>query len=167
MSFSSKPELSESVLMDLLCRLGVKDVAELRSLPSERDQNVHVTTKGGDNFVFKVSREDPREYLEAQYACLNLLRPLDCCSRPLSDLEGQSVADGPESLLRLLTYESGKPLALVPTSRNDPEFLSGLAALVGRVDVALQEYDHPALHRDKFQWYLQCYKVRAVSSFFL
>jgi hypothetical protein len=35
------------------------------------------------------------------------------------------------------------------------------------VDVALQEYDHPALHRDKFQWDLQCYKVRAKLFFLL
>jgi len=51
--------------------------------------------------------------------------------------------------VRLLTYLHGKPLALVKP--HDADLLASLGRFFGTIDQALQDFDHPATHRD-FHW---------------
>jgi 4-aminobutyrate aminotransferase-like enzyme/Ser/Thr protein kinase RdoA (MazF antagonist) len=58
-------------------------------------------------------------------------------------------ADGITHFVRLLTYLHGKPLALVKP--HDADLLASLGRFFGTIDQALQDFDHPATHRD-FHW---------------
>ena len=72
----------------------------------------------------------------------------------LSTTGGQQITtvqgiDGVTHFVRLLTYLPGKPLALVKP--HDAELLASLGRFFGTIDQALQDFDHPATHRD-FHW---------------
>jgi Ser/Thr protein kinase RdoA (MazF antagonist) len=130
--------------------------ASARQLPSERDQNFLLTNSGGEKFVLKIAnaREDPA-LLEAQNSVLkHLTKRVSFCQRLVPTVSGdESVAvrapNGATHFARLVHYIPGKPLAEIkPQSK---ELLRDLGRKLGRLDRALVDFDHPAVHRD-FHW---------------
>ena len=120
-------------------QFGVHGVA--RQLPSERDQNFLITNSAGEKFVLKISNalEEPA-FVEAQNAVLkHLANRVSFCQR----------LAGARHLLRMVHYIDGVPLAQVRPQR--PELLRDLGRKLGKLDRALADFDHPAVHRD-FHW---------------
>jgi 4-aminobutyrate aminotransferase-like enzyme/Ser/Thr protein kinase RdoA (MazF antagonist) len=128
---------------------------EVRSLPSERDQNFRI---GGA--VLKLAHPDEdAALLEAQNAAL--ARIASSAPRLAQEViparSGEPLlrlrVAGAERLVRLLTYLPGRPIADVRTAA-----VAGLLGSVGRamarVDRALEGLDAAALHRD-FYWDLE------------
>src|SRR5207253_6328197 len=122
-------------------------------LSSERDQNFRLTAAGGDRYVLKVSnRMERRATLDAQNAAMqHAARRVTCCQRVLPTVGGEPIGVTPGSghLVRLVTYLDGIPLAEVAS--RPPELLDSLGRTLGRLDAALADFDHPAIHRD-FHW---------------
>ena len=122
-------------------------------LPSERDQNFLVTTTAGDRYVLKVANgAEDRAMLEAQNAAMaHVAGRVAFCPRVVPTLSGDSIAFTPDGghFVRLVTWLTGTPLAAV--SARTPALLENLGAAIGRLDLALADFDHAAIHRD-FHW---------------
>ncbi len=143
---------------------------ELSPLPSERDQNFRVAIAGehgeARSAVLKIANAlEDRGLLEAQNAAMRHVAdhvpsfaPSFAheapCPQPLQARDGSTIAhvpgpDGRQHYVRLLTYVEGKPLALALP--HDVGLLEELGGFMGRLDAALDGFDHPALHRT-FHW---------------
>jgi Ser/Thr protein kinase RdoA (MazF antagonist) len=132
------------------------------ALPSERDQNFLIAAGDGRRYVLKIANaSEDRAMLDAQNAAMaHLATRVAFCPRVVPtrtaaprDATDRRAAIGvtPDGvhLVRLVTYLPGTPLALVRA--RTPNLLESLGRAVGRLDAALEGFDHPALHRE-FHW---------------
>ncbi len=125
-------------------------------LSSERDQNVLLTTAGGERFVLKIANAlEERGLLEAQNQAIGLVSErASLAGRVIPTLSGESLTtlestSAARHFARLLTYVPGVSLAHV--KRHSAGLLQSLGRVVAEVDNALSDFDHPALHR-QFHW---------------
>jgi len=140
-------------------------------LPSERDQNFLLVSTAGTGglerarYVLKIANAtEDRGMLEAQNAAMaHVADPptrlrrfggtgrMAICPLALPTISGETIAVVPGSahFVRLVTYLAGIPLAEV--SVRPPVLYESLGTVVGRLDAALADFDHPAIHRD-FHW---------------
>lgn len=125
-------------------------------LPSERDQNLLLVCESGEKFVLKIANAlEDRALLEAQnQVIVHLESRFFACPRIVNALSGEQISQiesptGATHFVRLLTYLPGVPLAEV--SPHEPQLLHELGQRLGQLDLALADFDHPALHRD-FHW---------------
>jgi len=127
--------------------------ASASPLPSERDQNFLLATNAGDRYVLKVANAtENRPMLEAQNAAMaHLADRVAFCPRVLPAITGDAIGIAPGSghLVRLVTYLAGIPLA--QAGARPTALLESLGRAVGRLDAALADFDHPAIHRN-FHW---------------
>jgi 4-aminobutyrate aminotransferase-like enzyme/Ser/Thr protein kinase RdoA (MazF antagonist) len=129
--------------------------ASAKSLPGEYDDNFHLTSVDGREFVLKImhpSRE--QSFVEMQCQALqhlaqrapHLLLPRVCPAPNKDAFAVAALADGSKRLLWLLTYVSGTVLAKV--NPHSPELLRSLGQFLGEMDAALADFSHPAAHRE-------------------
>jgi Ser/Thr protein kinase RdoA (MazF antagonist) len=145
-------------------------------LPSERDQNFLLVSKGdlgtgglGDSgpfrYVLKIANAaEDRAMLEAQNAAMaHVANPptrrrrfgetgcVAMCPRVLPTVAGETIgrAPGTGHFVRLVTYLEGIPLAEI--GPRTPALFASLGRAVGRLDAALADFEHPAIRRD-FHW---------------
>ena len=130
--------------------------AKATALPSERDQNFHLSDESGEHFVLKISNAlEDRAMLETQNQALihlfdrNALCPQVFPSKSGSLIDEVHSSSGSQHYVRLVSYLPGTPLAKV--RRHSPDLLQDLGRCVGQVDRALSEFEHPGAHRD-FHW---------------
>jgi Ser/Thr protein kinase RdoA (MazF antagonist) len=125
------------------------------ALPSERDQNVVLQDARHRRYVVKVSNteEDPLviDLQNAALAHLAARAPELELPRVQHALDGAAVtsitdAQGRPHLVRLLTWVPGTVLAGVRP--HTVELLRSLGSLLGTIDVALADFEHPAANRD-------------------
>ncbi|HEX5825384.1 MAG TPA: phosphotransferase [Candidatus Limnocylindrales bacterium] len=130
---------------------------DLRSLPSERDQNFAVSVDGRDRFVLKLSNAtEDVAFLDLQHRAMARLVVAGVpCQVPVITIDGREMfdvgPDGSPTLARLLTWLPGRPLATIPPGQRSDELLADLGRVMGRTATALGTFDHPAAHRE-FQW---------------
>lgn len=126
-----------------------------KSLPGEYDDNFHLASTEGREFVLKVmhpARE--QSFVDMQCQALQHLAKRAqqlCLPRvcPIPSGDAFTVAalfDGTKRLLWLLTYVPGPVLAKV--SPHTPELLRSLGEFLGVMDDALADFSHPAAHRE-------------------
>jgi Ser/Thr protein kinase RdoA (MazF antagonist) len=122
-------------------------------LPSERDQNFLVTTPAGERFVLKIANGlEDQAILEAQNTAMaHVAARVDFCPRVVPALSGGTIAVTPDGdhLVRLVSYLAGTPLAKIAAP--DGALLEQLGRAIGRLDAALSDFNHAAIHRD-FHW---------------
>jgi len=126
--------------------------ASASPLPSERDQNFEVAAADGARYVLKISNaSEPRALLEAQNAALAHVAPrVPFCARVVPTLDGGAIGVAPGGcLVRLVTYLEGVPLA--EAGPPSAALVGDIGRSMGRLDAALADFDHPAIHRD-FYW---------------
>ena len=129
-------------------------------LPGERDQNFRLRADDGRSFVLKIANAgEDRSFLEAQNQTMLRLEERDVgyCPALILTCTGneffEMTSSGSTFTGRLITWQSGDVLA--NCRWQGPELLRHLGVCVGRVDDALQGFDHPALHRGDFPWDLR------------
>jgi Ser/Thr protein kinase RdoA (MazF antagonist) len=129
--------------------------ASARALPGEYDDNFHLNSTDGHEFVLKVmhpARE--HSFIDLQCRALTHLAqraPQLSLPRVRPTVKGDlfasiSTADGTTRLVWLLTFLEGKVLADV--CPHSPELLSELGRFLGELDRGLQSLAHPAAHRE-------------------
>ena len=133
--------------------------ASASPLPSERDQNflLESTAETGGlrtgRFVLKIANAtEDRAMLEAQNAAMaHVAARVALCPHALPTRSGDLIAvvPGDVHFVRLVTYLEGIPFAEV--GARTPALFESLGRAVGRLDRALDGFDHPAIHRD-FHW---------------
>ena len=132
---------------------GYSAVAE--PLPSERDQNFLLRASTGERFVFKISNAtEDLQTLDLQNQALahvarrapELVLPRVCPSLSERLIETLDTNDGEPHSVRLLTWVPGTVLAR--TTPHLRELVHSLGSYLGRLDTALESFDHPAADRD-------------------
>jgi 4-aminobutyrate aminotransferase-like enzyme/Ser/Thr protein kinase RdoA (MazF antagonist) len=152
---SSRPRLGEDEALALARELyGLS--ATVRALPSERDQNFHLTAANGEAFVLKIARAaERREELELQNSALEWLARRDealAVPRLRPTLQGAPIAavrgpDGAAHHVRLLTYLPG--MVLAQANPQSPALLRSFGRFLGRLTRAFAGFGHPAaVYRD-------------------
>lgn len=126
-----------------------------KSLPGEYDDNFHLTSSEGREFVLKIMHP-AREQSFVQMQCHalqhlarrapHLLLPRVCQTPSGDAFTIAALSDGTKRLLWLLTFVPGTVLAKV--SPHTPELLRSLGQFLGQMDAALADFSHPAAHRD-------------------
>ncbi|MFQ5707633.1 MAG: aminotransferase class III-fold pyridoxal phosphate-dependent enzyme [bacterium] len=138
---------------------GLKGAA--RQLPSERDQNFYLQSESDAEFVLKIAGATEKlEVLDFQNQAMRHLatsEPAIRCPKVCPTQSGKLIAtvQGEQDavhLVRLLTYLPGVPLARV--NPHAQELLQELGCFLGRMDLALANFSHPAVHR-AFYWDLK------------
>ncbi len=126
-----------------------------KSLPGEYDDNFHLTSVNGREFVLKImhpARE--QSFVEMQCQALQHLAKRAphlslprICSTPSGDaFTIATLSDGTKRLLWLLTYIPGTVFAEV--NPHTPQLLHNLGQFLGEMDAALTDFSHPATHRE-------------------
>jgi 4-aminobutyrate aminotransferase-like enzyme/Ser/Thr protein kinase RdoA (MazF antagonist) len=128
----------------------------LRELPSERDQNFHLVTDSGDQYVLKIAAENEKQNtLLFQNAALHHLAkesfnsPLLRSSVNGRDIEKIESSYGFPHQIRLLTYLPGKVLAEV--NPHSLSLLTDFGRFLGSLTKALAGFNNQDAHRE-FYW---------------
>ena len=122
-------------------------------LPSETDRNFKLQADDGRFFVLKISdAASGAELIEAQNQALDHLNrelPHLGIPRVIPDSAGRKYVPISRAAstygLRLLSYVEGIPLADCRPHSNP--LLEAIGGLLGSIDRALLDFDHPAVHR--------------------
>ncbi len=115
--------------------------AESRKLPGEFDDNFHLTTSDGTQYILKIMRPgcDPA-FIELQCRAMERLAgfPVPRPAAPLKTTDSGRLA-------WLLHWLPGSMFADVSRT---PEMLFNLGRLLGEIDRALADFSHPFAHRE-------------------
>jgi len=157
----TRPTLKENDAIGLAENIFGFAVAEIRSLPSERDQNFYIKDNSGKEFVLKIAGSaDGHDVLDMQNRAMihlaecvgNNYFPRVCATKSGEQIATITAANGHQFHVRLLTYLPGQLFA--KTRRHSPELLKSLGNLLGRIDAALQTFSHTSVHRE-LKWDLK------------
>lgn len=151
---------------DILKRLYDLTTSEICSLPSYDDQNFHVSTNDGKEYVLKIMNSADSKntsLIEVQTYAMSFLHQngipaqtaTPTVSGQLMSLEELDCGFGCQKyLVRLLSYLPGVPLSKVPLT---PQLLHETGKTAAKIDKVLLKMQHPhikELERDGFIWSL-------------
>ena len=129
--------------------------ASASPLPGEYDNNFHLVTPRGGEFVLKVMRPGCRlDLIDLQCKALahlakrapSLALPRVCPTQAGDAIGTVETEDGTSRLVWMLTFVPGRLLA--ETNPHTPELLFSLGKFMGQVDCALADFTHPAARRE-------------------
>jgi 4-aminobutyrate aminotransferase-like enzyme/Ser/Thr protein kinase RdoA (MazF antagonist)/murein DD-endopeptidase MepM/ murein hydrolase activator NlpD len=130
---------------------GVDGTAD--ALPSERDQNVAITSRDGSRYVLKIANaNESASMLDAESAAMHATRATGVCPAVVHARDGAAVVTVDGHLVRLITAVPGVPLGRSPLVTD--ELRRDVGRAFGAVDRALERFDHTAVHRS-FDWDLE------------
>jgi 4-aminobutyrate aminotransferase-like enzyme/Ser/Thr protein kinase RdoA (MazF antagonist) len=153
------PQIAEKEVRDaLLAHFGIE--GEFRGLLSERDQNFDVRCENGDRVVIRIANAHENfDVIDFQVKALRHIANQNAAlpvPKVIPNLRGEALCkiafdvhdgDGDEHIVHALSYVEGTLLedvgdvAAAPTFRN-------LGATMGRLDLALRGFFHPAADQD-------------------
>src|SRR5215475_3577923 len=126
------------------------------ALPSERDQNFLLQDRSGGKYVLKIANSlEDRALLEAQQQAMARVAERAPRGQRIAPAQSGSFlsetrsASGMRHFVWMVDWLPG--VALGDLKRHSPELLRDLGRRVGRIDRALADFDHQAIHRD-FHW---------------
>jgi 4-aminobutyrate aminotransferase-like enzyme/Ser/Thr protein kinase RdoA (MazF antagonist) len=129
--------------------------APAQRLPGEYDDNFHLHDEVGHAFVLKImhpARE--RALIDLQCRALECLAMRNCgqfvpkviATRTGNPYATTTMSDGSQRFVWMLSFIPGKVMANVKP--HSSELLQALGRMLGEIDVALQNFDHPAAKRE-------------------
>ena len=146
---SGVPQLTPIDAAALAARLYALD-ATATELPSERDQNIRLRTAAGESFILKLANaNERRDVLDAECAVMRQLARSALCPTLIPTRSGDEIGQHDGHFVRLITALPGRTLG--STALQTDALRRDIGRAVGRIDVALSAFDHPAFHRD-FHW---------------
>ncbi|MFW9805968.1 MAG: phosphotransferase, partial [Candidatus Thorarchaeota archaeon] len=155
-----RPKFNKEQVYELTKSLyGLSGIFE--ELPSERDQNFHLVTVTGEEFVLKISAVSEKvETLEFQNQAMHHLADgfmLPIAPRIQKTVSGDEIAqieshDGNSHFVRLVSYLHGRIMSSV--NPHSSELLEDFGKFIGTLSKSFADFDHPSTHRD-FYWDLK------------
>ena len=127
-------------------------------LTSDRDQNFLLKEKADPKYVLKISHAaESFDVLEMQHAALAhiyLYDPEMQLPHPVNTLDGELIfchkaASNEKHYIRMVEYIPGESMKDLGKQTNG--LINDLGSLLGRLDLALQGFEHPAARRS-FPW---------------
>ncbi|MBT3189042.1 MAG: aminotransferase class III-fold pyridoxal phosphate-dependent enzyme [Anaerolineae bacterium] len=128
--------------------------ATAKPLPGDSDRNFLLSTQN-DKFILKIhALENTRVEIEFQHAALQHLSGFKGVPHIIPTKDGETIFtisyDGDDYLVRMVSYLNGTLLEkIVPKT---PNLLRGLGAYIAQLDLALEDFTHPAKKRDEKLW---------------
>src|SRR5215475_9636861 len=126
------------------------------ALPSERDQNFLLRDRSGGKYVLKIANAlEDGALLEAQQQAMARVAERAPRGQRIAPTQTGALlseirsASGMRHFVWIVDWLPGVPLG--DLKRHSPELLRDLGRRVGRIDCALADFDHQAIHRD-FHW---------------
>src|SRR5262249_52053987 len=126
------------------------------ALPSERDQNFLLQDRSGGKYVLKIANAlEDRALLDAQQQAMARVAERAPRGQRIAPTQSGALlseilsASGMRHFVWMVDWLPG--VALGDLKRHSPELLRDLGRRVGRIDRALADFDHQAIHRD-FHW---------------
>ena len=126
------------------------------ALPSERDQNFLLQDRSGGKYVLKIANAlEDRALLDAQQQAMARVAERAPRGQRIAPTQSGALlseilsASGMRHFVWMVDWLPG--VALGDLKRHSPELLRDLGRRVGRIDCALADFDHQAIHRD-FHW---------------
>nr|XP_033477286.1 hydroxylysine kinase-like isoform X1 [Epinephelus lanceolatus] len=162
----AQPHFSQSQVTEMMKRLFNLTPSEIHSLPSYHDQNFHVVSAEGGEYVLKIMNSEDSEnptLIEVQAYAMSVLHQnglpvqtvVPTTSGQLMSLEETDCGYGPQKyLVWLMTYLPGTTISNVPLT---PQLLYEAGKTAARMDKILHEMEHPhlgVLQKDNFIWRL-------------
>lgn len=124
--------------------------AKATTLNSYADENFLLETDSGEKFLLKISKENNREDLDFQVQLLEHLSDKELpflITKTVLDKKGNALADiSNNKTARLLSWIPGRLWATV-NPKNDI-LRRNLGKVAGSLTMALQDFEHPAAHRE-------------------
>ena len=135
---------------------------EFEPLKSERDQNFHIRTKSGDNYVFKLSNEDEDPgvidfqiqallHIEQQDPTLPVPRVLQTQKETLSGIV--KCSDNKQHIVHVLTYLHG---IMLDDAEQTPVLLRNKGKIIARLDKSFRGFFHPSARHGLIWDVTQC-----------
>ncbi len=124
---------------------------KVKFLPGDIDRNFLLSTRS-KKFVLKIhAQETPRTEIDFQNAALRHLGGFEGSPRVIPNKDGDEIFfyKG-KYLVRMVSYLEGTLFADMPV--RTPNILRQLGAFVAQVDLALADFEHPAMRREGFLW---------------
>ena len=122
--------------------------ATATALPGECDENFRLTASDGQEYALKIMRAGcDRAFLELQSRAFEKLSGLPVPRVSAIESPIAETADG--RLVWLLDWLPGRLLADIKP--RTPKILQDLGKLLGTIDARLEDFSHPAAHRE-FKW---------------
>ena len=121
--------------------------AKAKSLPGDIDHNFLLTAES-KKFVLKIhALETPRDDIDFQNAALLYLKDFEGVPHVIPNKAGKELFTYDKKyLVRMVSYLDGTLLEdIFPKA---PNLLRGLGAFLARFDLALADFEHPAMERD-------------------
>ena len=127
-------------------------------LTSERDQNYLLKEKAGSKYVLKISHAaESLDVLEMQHAALAHIFLYDSemqLPHPVNTLDGELIfrhkaASNENHYIRMVEYVPGELMKDLEKQTNG--LINDLGSFLGRLDLALHGFEHPAARRS-FPW---------------
>ena len=127
-------------------------------LTSERDQNYLLKEKAGPKYVLKISHAaESLDVLEMQHAALAHIFLYDSemqLPHPVNTLDGELIfrhkaASNENHYIRMVEYVPGELMKDLEKQTNG--LINDLGSFLGRLDLALHGFEHPAARRS-FPW---------------
>ncbi|MGD9396466.1 MAG: aminotransferase class III-fold pyridoxal phosphate-dependent enzyme [Candidatus Thorarchaeota archaeon] len=155
-----RPNLNTEIASDIVMSLyGLSGSS--RELPSERDQNFHVISETGEEYVLKISTaSEMRETLEFQNSAMHHIasrNELPITSIIQKAISGEEITQietpqGDSHFVRLISYLHGRVMSSVNPHSSD--LLIDFGRFVGSISKSLADFAHTVAHRD-FYWDLK------------
>ena len=126
-------------------------IAKAKLLPGDIDRNFLLTTENG-KFVLKIhSLETLHSEIDFQNTALQHLRGFEGVPHVIPNKDREPVFLYEEKyLVRMVSYLEGTLFADMPS--HSPNLLRQLGAFLAQLDLALEDFTHPAMRRKGFLW---------------
>lgn len=150
---TAAPNLDLSEIKNLLARCYGID-ADIKVLASERDQNCLVETADGTRYVLKISNpSEPKSLVDFQIAAIEHIArtsPDLPTPRVVRTLNGEasdrvSLADGSQTIVRMLTYLNGVQIRETPRTGAQRQ---AMGKSLAELNLAMRTFTHPAAEHD-------------------
>ncbi|MFW9834634.1 MAG: aminotransferase class III-fold pyridoxal phosphate-dependent enzyme, partial [Candidatus Thorarchaeota archaeon] len=132
-----------------------------KELPSERDQNFHLMTPSGEEYVLKISADsEKKETLDFQNHAMHHIADrftFHVSPRIQKTVSGEEIAqvetpEGSSHYVRLVSYLHGRVMSSV--NPHSPDLLEDFGKFIGTLSTSFADFDDPATHRE-FYWDLK------------
>ncbi|MGC4037581.1 MAG: aminotransferase class III-fold pyridoxal phosphate-dependent enzyme [Chitinophagaceae bacterium] len=128
-------------------------VADAKALTGEYEFNFLLTARDGTKYIFKAATDEHSyQFFDAQVKIIEHLQRSEVAAqffKYIPNLSGDPItiftAEGRTFYLRLLTFLDGE--FWINTSERPDALHYDLGNLLGKMDKALQNFSHPAMHR--------------------
>jgi len=172
MTIQTTPSFSDDELLEILTEQ-YNLTGVLKKLPGYCDQNLRLTTSDNIQYIVKVANAaEPKLELDMQNAAMKHLTQKHCAvPHAIANNHAESITminnnQQQAYCLRVLSYLPGDFYVDANSQNHTPELWHDLGQFMGKIDLALSDFEHPGAYRyldwDLAQGYRICMSKKSL-----